>query len=383
MSSVFISYRRSDTSGWAGRLFDHLVETFGAADVFIDIDSLRPGVPFPETLASEIAGCDAVLVLIGRHWLDVEADGKRRLDLDTDFVRLEIAHAIESGKPLIPLLVDGAAMPDAASLPEPLRPLATCQSKTLSHANFRREVRDVSERVRQIALDARSDRTTLPTRAVSAGTEARHTRFRYANFFAEGREFILTGTNFGDQMGDRGTPPGLLHGLVVQALRRDAAASVYLVLAPFEMLDRVVPNSTADLRGRSAARLKMLRHDPRLTQQERARLHIFDHRGATFLSVALRDPGNEGAPRGLAVVTPRWFSDEAGPQRMFFAIEQAATPEIFNAFIGPIYPRIKVDEVSLAAQPDRSLGGRDIDQICAALGVEDDPFTALLAAHPL
>lgn len=230
------------------------------------------------------------------------------------------------------------------------------------------------------ALSVRESKRLVPS-FIEAGVEVRQTRFRYRDFFSTGEEFILTGTNFGDQMGDRGTPPGLLHNLIINKIKENKHATVYVVLAPYELLEQMVPNSIADLKGRSAGRLKLLQHDPRLTADERKRLHIFDHRGATFLSVALRFSGGVYHENGLVVVTPRWFKDEAGPQRMFFAIEQDMNPEVFKAFIAPIYPSIKVDEVSLRTRKDSTLGGRTIDEICSELGVEDDPYLASMEAE--
>jgi hypothetical protein len=229
-------------------------------------------------------------------------------------------------------------------------------------------------------LSVRESKRLVPS-FIEAGVEVKQTRFRYRDFFSTGDEFILTGTNFGDQMGDRGTPPGLLHEVIINTIKKNKHATVYLVLAPYELLEQMVPNSIADLKGRSAGRLKLLQHDPRLTVDERKRLHIFDHRGATFLSIALRFSGGIDNDKGLVVVTPRWFKDEAGPQRMFFAIEQAINPEVFKAFIAPIYPSIKVDEVSLRTRGDSTLGGRTIDEICSELGIEEDPYLVSMQAQ--
>ena len=229
-------------------------------------------------------------------------------------------------------------------------------------------------------LSVRESKRLIPS-FIEAGVEVKQTRFRYRDFFSTGNEFILTGTNFGDQMGDRGTSPGPLHEVIINTIKQNKDATVYIVLAPYELLEQMIPNSIADLKGRSAGRLKLLQNDPRLTVNERKRLHIFDHRGATFLSIALRFSGGIDNDKGLVVVTPRWFKDEAGPQRMFFAIEQSINPEVFKAFIAPIYPSIKVDEVSLRTRGDSTLGGRTIDEICSELGVEEDPYLVSMQAQ--
>jgi predicted nucleotide-binding protein len=228
---------------------------------------------------------------------------------------------------------------------------------------------------------ARENRRVLSS-YIEAGTSVRTTRFRYSDFFATGREFILTGTNFGDAMGDRGTPPSLLHNLIVEVLTTKPDSLVTLAVAPHELLAQLHHTAIVDLKERSAARLQMLQHDPRLTPQEQSRLRIFDHPGAMFLSIAIRDPDFTSSEHGLAVVTPRWFKDETSYQRMFFAVEQRANPEIFRAITGEIYPSIKVDQGLLTGSAQDRMGGRSIDKICQMLGVVPDPFTELLSRLP-
>jgi len=67
VSGVFISYRREDSQGLAGRLFDRLVQRFGEARVFWDIDSIDPGGRFAEVIAERIGGCDALVALRRRR----------------------------------------------------------------------------------------------------------------------------------------------------------------------------------------------------------------------------------------------------------------------------------------------------------------------------
>src|SRR5215831_14994634 len=108
MSGVFISYRRGDSQGLAGRLFDRLVLRFGKERVFWDIDSIDPGGRFAEVIAERIGGCDALVALIGKGWLNAEdAQGRRRLDLPDDFVKKEIAEALRQKKLVIPALIEG------------------------------------------------------------------------------------------------------------------------------------------------------------------------------------------------------------------------------------------------------------------------------------
>lgn len=124
MPTVFISYRRSDSADIAGRLYDRLVERYGEAGVFKDVDSIPHGANFPKYIAESIAQSDVALIIIGPRWLDASAGwGRRRLDDPADFVRIEIETALRLGVAAIPVLVGGARLPPAKRLPTSLRPL--------------------------------------------------------------------------------------------------------------------------------------------------------------------------------------------------------------------------------------------------------------------
>ncbi len=125
MSGIFISYRRSDSAGHTGRLFDRLRATFGERRVFIDVCDIDAGSDFARTIDRRIGACEVLLAIIGREWLDSRgAGGGRRLEEAGDFVRQEIAAALRRGLVVIPVLVEQARMPTAAELPSELRELA-------------------------------------------------------------------------------------------------------------------------------------------------------------------------------------------------------------------------------------------------------------------
>ncbi len=125
MSKVFVSYRRDDAQGEAGHLLADLRRRFGEASVFMDITAIGPGEQFGLAIERAMAECAVVLVVIGRGWLDAHAaDGQRRLDDSSDWVRLEIEAALAGKRLVIPVLVQGAAMPREKALPESMRPLA-------------------------------------------------------------------------------------------------------------------------------------------------------------------------------------------------------------------------------------------------------------------
>ena len=141
MARIFISYRREESSASAGRLHDQLLEHFGRDNVFMDVDTIEPGLDFTEVIERTVALCDVLIALIGRQWLVLtEADGQRRLDNPEDFVRREIATALQRNIRVIPALIQGMPMPRATQLPEDLQPLARRNALELSDMHFHRDV---------------------------------------------------------------------------------------------------------------------------------------------------------------------------------------------------------------------------------------------------
>ncbi|HYE16212.1 MAG TPA: toll/interleukin-1 receptor domain-containing protein [Pyrinomonadaceae bacterium] len=134
---VFISYRRDDSAGHSGRLAERLVKEFGAGSVFYDLETIGYGESFPERIRRAVAESDVLLAVIGRRWLTAaDASGARRLDSPDDFVRIEIASALGRGSRVIPVLVQGAAMPRADELPSDLKALAERHAFELSDARW-------------------------------------------------------------------------------------------------------------------------------------------------------------------------------------------------------------------------------------------------------
>jgi hypothetical protein len=137
MPGIFINYRREDAPGVAGRLYDHLARSFSRGEIFIDVDAMKPGLDFVKQLDMQVSQCDAVLAVIGPHWLTAaDSKGQRRLDDKHDYVRIEIASALKRDIPVIPVLVDGAEMPTEADLPEDLSSLARRHALELRHTRF-------------------------------------------------------------------------------------------------------------------------------------------------------------------------------------------------------------------------------------------------------
>jgi hypothetical protein len=141
MPRIFISYRRADSASAAGRLYDHLSQHFGEANVFMDIADIPPGADFVRAIEDEIGGCDVVLTVIGPQWLAIMDDnGQRRIDDPEDFVRLEIETALAGDQRVIPILVEGAQMPTRDDLPGDLKPLSRINALALSNNRFKADV---------------------------------------------------------------------------------------------------------------------------------------------------------------------------------------------------------------------------------------------------
>ena len=117
MPTVAISYRRSDSAAVAGRIFDRLAAHYGEQSVFMDIDNIPFGVDFRSHIRETLLRTDVLIAVIGRAWLGRNADGTARMHEPTDPVRVEIETALERKAPIIPVLIDGAKMPDSVELP--------------------------------------------------------------------------------------------------------------------------------------------------------------------------------------------------------------------------------------------------------------------------
>ena len=123
--SVFICYRRRDSQYITGRICDRLKENFSKEAIFMDVDSIPLGVNFRHHLNQQIKSCKVALAVIGEQWLSIadEATGRPRLKNRQDHVRIEIETTLRLQVPLIPILVQGASMPQKSELPTTLKDL--------------------------------------------------------------------------------------------------------------------------------------------------------------------------------------------------------------------------------------------------------------------
>jgi hypothetical protein len=174
MNDIFISYRRDDSAGHAGRLFDGLKDRLGAEHVFMDVTDLRPGQDFAVELEHAVAKADYLLAVIGPRWLDaVDASGGRRIDDPDDFVRREVGAGLAKGASVIPVLVHGATMPRADELPEALRSLARRQAIDLSDQRWDSDLRELVQFLSADSKVATAPRVTEPVATKPAKARGR------------------------------------------------------------------------------------------------------------------------------------------------------------------------------------------------------------------
>lgn len=141
MSAIFVSYRRKAALLHARAVFERLCREFGPAQVFIDLEGIDVGVDFAELIERQLQGCRVLLALIEPEWANaVDSKGRRRLELPNDFVRVEIATALRRRIRVMPILIDGAEMPEEAALPEDLRHLTRLNAQMLDFNRFDTEI---------------------------------------------------------------------------------------------------------------------------------------------------------------------------------------------------------------------------------------------------
>lgn len=154
-SKLFISYRREDSAGHAGRLYDRLSGHFGPERLFMDIDTIRPGEDFARVIEDAVASCEILIAVIGRYWLASAEGVGRRIDRPDDFVRLELLAALDRGITVIPVLVHGAGVPRPEELPTGLERLTRRQAVELSDTRWGYDVSKFIGTLEE-ELDARS-----------------------------------------------------------------------------------------------------------------------------------------------------------------------------------------------------------------------------------
>jgi len=171
---VFLSYRRQDAAPYARLLQYQLSERFPDAHVFMDLDSIEPGLDFAEVIRDAVDSSAVLVALIGRQWATVaDQEGRRRLDDPDDYVRFEVQTALERGVRVIPVLVDGARPLRRQQLPAGLDKLARLNALELSYGRYQYDVGRLLDLIQRVLATAGDLAETGPRRQEDGGPQAR------------------------------------------------------------------------------------------------------------------------------------------------------------------------------------------------------------------
>ena len=172
MAKVIISYRRSDSDVFAGRVRDRIAGSFGENSVFIDVDNIPFGTDFRDHIQKALAKADAVLVVVGPKWLGISKGGQSRITNDTDPVRIEVETALSKGIPTIPILVGKTDMPRPEQLPESIRSFAFINAAPVDTGrDFHRDLSRVIATINTILEPADTAAGDLRSSVFTAGPE--------------------------------------------------------------------------------------------------------------------------------------------------------------------------------------------------------------------
>jgi len=173
MPNIFISYRRDESLGYAGRIYERLADLYGADSVFRDVDDIGPGADFAHVIDRHIAACDVLLVLISKQWLTLaDSSGLRRVDNPDDFVRIEITKALKRKVRIIPLLLNNASMPAERDLPDEMKGFVRHQAMELTEQRWEYDFRKLTESIAGASAPRRLRRNIVAAIVVLAAALA-------------------------------------------------------------------------------------------------------------------------------------------------------------------------------------------------------------------
>lgn len=151
MPDIFISYRRKDSAGSTGRVYDRLCLEFGKENIFIDVENIPVGYHFLDYIREQVRACTVVLIMIGPQWTTLtDESGKPRLQDPDDTVHVELATALHEGKTVIPVLVDQATMPKPEDLPADIAQLTFINASELTPNHWEIDVAELVAVLRNV-----------------------------------------------------------------------------------------------------------------------------------------------------------------------------------------------------------------------------------------
>lgn len=168
MFDVFINYRTADARFGAAAAFELLARRFGRSRVFLDNQSMRPGAIYPEQIRSALSSMRVLLVLIGPDWMTGPDAESPPIHHESDWVRREIRVAIRREVPIVPVLLDGAVLPDPRQLPADVRPMLLHQTAQVRHRSLGADIESLARQVARF-VPAQGSGRSVP-RQVPAST---------------------------------------------------------------------------------------------------------------------------------------------------------------------------------------------------------------------
>ena len=154
---IFLNYRRDDSIATARTVHELLAKHFGKDKVFQDIPNIPVGVDYKAYVDKLLGETDVFVALIGKAWLNVrdEKTGMVRIEDPKDLVRAEIKEARVRNISIIPVLVDGAKMPDANDIPEDFQFLPNLNAlKFNNDEDFQDHCKRLIDRVIEVSTPA-------------------------------------------------------------------------------------------------------------------------------------------------------------------------------------------------------------------------------------
>ncbi|HYJ21093.1 MAG TPA: SIR2 family protein [Solirubrobacterales bacterium] len=174
-TTVFINYRKAESSGWARLLYDRLASELGAENVFLDQVSLKPGMLWLQDIRARSAGCAVFIALIGPEWASTMS--RRAESGEEDLVRTELEAALRRDsrvKEVIPATVEGALIPREEDLPYlgSVHPLLKRQQLDLRPTHWDADVQVLIERLQRVEATAEESEEPAPAPPEPAASAA-------------------------------------------------------------------------------------------------------------------------------------------------------------------------------------------------------------------
>jgi hypothetical protein len=161
---IVVNYRTADEAGTAALIDRALTERIGDR-VFRDCRRIGAGQDFAAEIWAAVRQCRILVAVIGERWAGPGDGGRRRIDDPADFVRREIAMALERQIRVVPVLVGAACLPDPEHLPEDLQRLALCQHRTLRLRDLENDVECLADEMVALLNGPSSAARNRPTEA--------------------------------------------------------------------------------------------------------------------------------------------------------------------------------------------------------------------------